>query len=88
MGPGDSAGRGPNENDPAREAPRWDGLEATLWFPGKPVHELIRDNRLKYCQLLKDTDKTMDENNMADLGPIEAFIERLLDEQMDSVKAT
>ncbi|WP_190323876.1 Fic family protein [Salipiger aestuarii] len=55
------------------------------WFPGTPVLELIRRNRDEYCQLLAAADKTVDTTGMADLIPIQQFLERLLVEQLESV---
>jgi Fic family protein len=55
------------------------------WFPGTPVLELIRRNRDEYCTLLAETDKTEDGNGMADLEPIQKFLEKLLIEQLSSV---
>lgn len=56
-----------------------------MWFPGTPMHELIRQNRDEYCDLLSAADKTIDASNIADLGAIEAFLERLMAEQINSV---
>lgn len=56
-----------------------------LWFPGTPVHELIKQNRDEYCELLRQADKTVDANHMADLSKIEEFLERLMAEQISSV---
>lgn len=50
------------------------------------MHELIRENRDEYCELLKEADRTIDKDNMADLTKIELFIERLLEDQIDSVE--
>lgn len=55
------------------------------WFPGTPVLELIRRDRDEYCQLLAAADKTVDDQGMADLVPIQQFLERLLIEQIQSV---
>jgi len=60
-------------------------LKYEKWFPGAPVHELIRRDRDEYCWLLTQTDKTVDGDNMADLGPIQLFLERLFEEQINSV---
>lgn len=55
------------------------------WFPGLPIlPELIRQNRDEYCELLRETDGRLDGENMADLSAIEAFLERLLLEQLES----
>jgi Fic family protein len=57
-----------------------------LWFPGTLVPELIRANHSEYCGLLRDADRTVDSSNMADLEPIRLFLERLLEEQINSVQ--
>ena len=56
-----------------------------LWFPGTPLHELIRQNRPEYCELLRQADKTVDSENMADLSKMDEFLERLMTEQISSV---
>lgn len=55
------------------------------WFPGTPVLELIRRDRDEYCSLLAAADKTVDDQGMANLVPIQQFLERLLIEQIESV---
>lgn len=54
------------------------------WFPGTPVLELIRRERSEYCRLLAEADATVDRDGMADLVPIQRFLERLLMEQIQS----
>ncbi len=56
-----------------------------VWFPGTPLHELIRQNRDEYCELLRDADKTVDLHHMADLSKIDDFLERLMSKQINSV---
>lgn len=58
-----------------------------MWFPGTPVHELIRRNRDEYCELLREADKSVNGNNMADLTNMDEFLERLMTEQINSAKA-
>lgn len=58
------------------------------WFPGTPLHELIRLNRQEYCDLLKEADKTVNSENMADLQPIVNFLERLMTQQINSVRTS
>lgn len=55
------------------------------WFPGKPLVELIRDNRKEYCDLLTEADGTLTSDGMADLQKIEAFLVRLMKVQIESV---
>lgn len=57
------------------------------WLPGTPLVELIRDNRDEYCELLRVTDETADENKMADLSKLVAFLERLLFAEINRVRA-
>ena len=56
-----------------------------VWFPGTPVHELIRQNREEYCELLRAADKTVDSDHMADLSKIDEFLERLMSQQITAV---
>ncbi|MES2846560.1 MAG: Fic family protein [Pseudomonadota bacterium] len=56
------------------------------WFPGKPLVELIRDNRQEYCDLLTEADGTLTSEGMADLQKIEAFLVRLMQVQIASVQ--
>jgi len=58
-----------------------------LWFPGKPLVELIRDNRAEYCALLRAADKTNAAVDMAGLSDMRAFLNRLVTQQVEAVKA-
>jgi Fic family protein len=53
------------------------------WFPGKIVPEQIRENRSRYCDLLQQTDKTLDETGMPNLAPIASFLDELLERQIE-----
>jgi Fic family protein len=53
------------------------------WFPGTIVPELIRENRSRYCELLQQTDKTMDANGVPNLAPIASFLDELLEQQIE-----
>lgn len=55
------------------------------WFAGTPLVELIRRDRDEYCKLLQAADKTVGEDQMADLSNVEAFLERLMIEQIESI---
>ena len=57
----------------------------SLWFAGTPLHELIRQNRQEYCKLLNAADKTVTPDHLADLTDIEAFLERLMAQQIASI---
>lgn len=48
--------------------------------------ELIRRDRDEYVELLRETDKAFDGGNSDCLGPLHAFLERLANEQLATVK--
>lgn len=53
------------------------------WFPGTIVPEQIRANRDRYCELLRDADKSVGSDGMPNLAPITSFLDGLLEQQIE-----
>ena len=54
------------------------------WLPGTPVYALIFENRDELCALLNQADGDVNAQHMTDLTALEAFVERLLVQQLSN----